>query len=113
MTTMTKTEILGVDFDLDECADIAQHGCISGVGGFIYTSHNVEAYDEYEHTIMGELEDWADELGAESAMEMIIDSLQRRDITPTIDTIKECAVWMYVEKIAYDFCLEEGHKDFV
>ena len=113
MTTLTKTTILDVDFDLDECADIATHGCIAGVPGFILTVDNIEAYDEYEYTIMDELEDWANELGAESAMEMIIDSLQRRDITPTIDSIKECAVWMYVEKVAYDFCIEEGHKDFV
>ena len=112
-TTMIKTEILGCDFDLDECADIATHGCIAGVPGFTYTSDNVEAYDEYEYTIMDELEDWSQELGASNAMEMIIDSLNRRDITPTIDAIKECAVWMYVEKCAYDFCIEEGHKDFV
>ena len=110
---MTKTTILGCDFDLDECADIAQHGCISGVPGFIYTVDNIEAYDEYEYTIMDELEDWAQELGAESAADLVIDSLKRRNITPTIDAIKECAVWMYVEKMAYEFCIEEGHKDFV
>ena len=113
MTTLVKTTILGCDFDLDECADIAQHGCISGVPGFTYTSDNIEAYDEYEYTIMDELDLWADELGAANAMEMIMDSLNRRDITPTIDAIKEYAVWMYVEKLAYEFCIEEGHKDFV
>ena len=113
MTTLVKTTILGCDFDLDECADIATHGCIAGVPGFCYTSDNVEAYDEYEYTIMDELEDFAQDLGAESAMQIIIDSLNRRDITPTIDTIKECAVWMYVEKVAWEFCIEEGHKDFI
>ena len=113
MTTLVKTTILGCDFDLDECADIATHGCIAGVPGFTYTSDNVEAYDEYEYTIMGELDDWAEELGATNGMEMIMDSLNRRDIHPTMNAIKECAVWMYVEKIAYDFCIEEGHKDFV
>tara|TARA_Y100000361_G_C11131484_1_gene329253 strand:+ start:599 stop:940 length:342 start_codon:yes stop_codon:yes gene_type:complete len=113
MTTLVKTEILGVDFDLDECADIATHGCSAGVSGFIHTVDNIEAYDEYEYTIMDSLDEWADELGATNGMEMILDSLNRRDITPTIDTIKECAVWMYVEKCAWEFCIEEGHEDFV
>ena len=111
--TTCKTTILGCDFDLDECADIATHGCIAGVPGFTYTRDNVEAYDEYEYTIMDELEIWAEELGAESAADLVIDSLKRRDITPSIDMIKETAVWMYVEKLAYEFCIEEGHKDFV
>ena len=113
MTTLVKTTILGCDFDLDQCADIATHGCISGVPGFIHTVDNIEAYDEYEYTIMDELDIWADELGATNAMEMIMDSLNRRDVHPTMDLIKECAVWMYVEKLAYEFCIEEGHKDFV
>lgn len=113
MTTLTKTTILGVDFDLDECADIARYGCISGVPGFIHYVDNIEAYDEYEYIIMDALDEWADELGAESAMEMIIESLQARDITPRVDAIKECAVWMYVEKLAYEFCIEEGHEDYV
>ena len=114
MTTLVKTTILGCDFDLDECADIAMHGCIAGVPGFIHTVDNIEAYDEYEYTIMDELEDWAQELGATDAMQMITDSLRRRGYqSMPIDLIKETAVWMYVEKIAYDFCIEEGHKDFV
>ena len=111
--TICKTTILGCDFDLDECADIATHGCISGVGGFIHTVDNIEAFDEYECTIMDELDTWADELGAANGMEMITDSLNRSGTHPTINAIKECAVWMYVEKLAYDFCIEEGHKDFV
>ena len=113
MTTLVKTTILGCDFDLDECADIALHGCIAGVPGFTYTSDNIEAYDEYELTIMDELDTWADDLGAESAADLVIDSLKRRDVQPDIRAINECAVWMYVEKLAYDFCIEEGHKDFV
>ena len=114
MTTLVKTTILGCDFDLDECADIATHGCIAGVPGFTYTRDNVEAYDEYEYTIMDELEDWAQELGATDAMQMITDSLRRRGyISMPIDLIKETAVWLYVEKLAYEFCIEEGHKDFV
>ena len=113
MTTLTKTTILGCDFDLDQCADIAKYGCISGVSGFIHSVDNIEAYDEYEYIIMDTLEEYAEELGATSAMEMILQSLQFRDITPTIDTIKEWAVWMYVEKLAYDFCIQEEHKDFV
>ena len=84
MTTLVKTEILGCDFDLDECADIATHGCIAGVPGFIHTGDNIEAYDEYEYTIMDSLEEWADELGATNGMEMIMDSLNRRDITPPL-----------------------------
>ena len=113
MTTLAKTTILGCDFDLDECADIATHGCIAGVPGFTYQVELIEAYDKYEYMIMNELEDWAQELGESDAMQMITDSLRRRHITPTLDDIKGCAVWMYVEKIAYDFCIEEGHKDFV
>ena len=113
MTTLVKTTILGCDFDLDECADIATHGCIAGVPGFIHTVDNIEAYDEYEYTIMDTLDVWADELGATNAMEMIMDCLENRSVHPTIDAIKEMAVWMYVEKIAYEFCIEEGHKDFV
>ena len=77
MTTMVKTEILGTDFDLDECADIATHGCIAGVGGFIYTVDNIETYDEHEYKIMDELDVWADELGATNGMEMIMDSLKK------------------------------------
>tara|TARA_B100000287_G_C20412460_1_gene694139 strand:+ start:125 stop:469 length:345 start_codon:yes stop_codon:yes gene_type:complete len=112
-TAIKKVAILGCDFDLDECADIATHGCIAGVPGFTYHVEILEAYDEYESIIMDTLDVWADELGADSAMEMIIDTLNRRSIHPDMDAVKEMAVWMYVEKLAYDFCLEEGHKDFV
>ena len=48
------------------------------------------------------------ELGATDAMQMITDSLRRRGYqSMPIDLIKETAVWMYVEKLAYEYYAEE------
>ena len=110
--TATKTfEILGHEFDLDQLADITNHGMSGGVSGFIYSSELAHIFDNHEDDIFDLLDTYADDLGFKSGMNMIINSLTEDDEFYTMQDIKEAAVWMYVELTAYDLLC--SNPDFV
>lgn len=84
MTTLNQT--LAERFsDLDEIRDVAIHGCLGGVSGFIYSS---ELYDFFEHH-EDEIEDVLESCG-----------ITYSDLKPdaqTFQEIREAAVWFVVE----------------
>ena len=106
-------EILDEEYDLETLGDIATHGCASGVSGFIYTIEILRAYDKYEDEILDALDQFADDLGEKSSLHMLINSIERRNMEPTMNNIKETAVWTYVEMTAYNLCCDNNHPDFV
>ena len=95
-------EILDEEYTLEELGDIATHGCASGVSGFTYTIEILRAYDKYEDEILSALDEYADDLGEGSALRMIMNTIENRKMEPTMDNIKEMAVWTYVEMVAFD-----------
>ena len=121
MNTLTKpmdtdTQLFGIldeEFTLEELGDIATHGCAAGVNGFTYTDDIMLAYAQYEDEILAGLDQWADELGEKSALQMLINTIERRKMEPTMNNIKETAVWTYVEMTAYNLCCDNNHPDFV
>ena len=106
-------EILDEEYTLEELGDIATHGCASGVSGFTYTIEILRAYDKYEDEIMDGLDQFADDLGEGSALRMLMNTVEQRKMEPTMDNIKEMAVWTYVEMTAYNLCCDNNHPDFV
>lgn len=106
-------EILDEEFELDELGDIATHGCAAGVHGFIYTIEILRAYDKYEDEILEALDQFADDLGEGNALKLCMNSVERRGMDPTMNNIKETAVWTYVEMTAYNLCIDNNHPDFV
>ena len=84
MTTLK--ECLDDRFDcIEECNDVANHGCSMGVTGFIYYVETAEFFDEYE----SEIEDILYEIGYVHNYE--------RDAYKSINQIKNDAVWAVVE----------------
>ena len=106
-------EILDEEYTLEELGDIATHGCSAGVNGFIYTIEILRAYDKYEDEILEALDQFADDLGEKSSLHMLINTIERRKMDPTMNNIKETAVWTYVEMTAYNLCCDNNHPDFV
>ena len=115
MTTFTAIAqtftILGKEFDLDQLADIATHGCAAGVSGFIYSTELSDCYNANEETILNFLDEYAESLGDETGIQMVIDSLEDKNHW-TMQYIKERAVWMYVELKAFTLCCQNGHPDY-
>lgn len=71
--------------DPDEIRDVANHGCIGGVSGFIWTSDNVRFFDEHEEEIYNYLND----------CEMSMKDFAHNG--STIATLKNDMVWAVVE----------------
>ena len=113
VTTVKTFTILDQEFDMDALNDIANHGCEAGVSGFIYSSELHDVFDKYEDKIFDYLDEYADELGNKSGMQMVIDYVTRDDDYYTMQTIKEKAVWMYVELNAVDLLIRNEHPDWV
>ena len=114
-TTTTSFEILGQEFDLDQLADIANHGMAAGVSGFIYSSDLYDIWVEHGPTIVREMDEYAEELGEPCGTAMAIQAIQKGDDEVYFCTqmIKETMIWMYMEKVAMDKLIEAGHPDFV
>jgi hypothetical protein len=72
--------------DADEIHDVANHGCIGGVGGFMWNHEVAEFFDQYEEEIYDYLND------CELSMK---DFIQNDGCT--ITTLKVNMVWATVE----------------
>ena len=78
--------------DLDEVKDVANHGCVAGVGGFIYYSETRAFFLEHED----EIEEKMDELYfGDNYLKEITD-----DDAITINGLMNKIVWIIVE----DYC---------
>ena len=113
VTAVKTFTILDQEFDMDALHDIATHGCAAGVSGFIYSTELCEVFDKHEDKIFDYLDDYADQLGEKSGMQMIINYVTRDDEYYTMQDIKEKAVWMYVELNAVDLLISNEHPDWV
>ena len=82
---------------------------VAHVGGWQFVAMG----DKYEDKIFDYLDEYADELGNKSGMQMVIDYVTRDDDYYTMQTIKEKAVWMYVELNAVDLLIRNEHPDWV
>ena len=90
-------EILGVEFDIDELRDIAEHGMSAGVSGFIYYRETTAKFDEHDDEIQDYLSDWVhDNIGEGSSFSYFGGDVE--DITQ----LKNKLVWAYVELKAHD-----------
>jgi hypothetical protein len=114
MTTATVQtfDILGHEFSMDELNDIATHGCVAGVPGFIYSSELADVFDANEHDIWTYLDEHAFDLGEKSGMQMVVDIVTRHHDFYTMQDIKEKAVWMFVELFAVQLLQRNGHPDW-
>ena len=85
--------------DLSEVNDVATHGCISGVSGFIYHTECAEFFDRHEDSI----EDVCyDMLGKE----WIISLVKTFPNTQSILELKTAAVWFVVEAYCQQVMME-------
>ncbi len=110
--TMQKFEILGQEFDMDALNDIATHGCVAGVSGFIYSTELAEVFDKNEEDIWNFLDEHAFDLGLKSGLQMVIDAVTRDDDFYTMQNLKEAAVWIFVELFAVQLLQRNGHPDW-
>ena len=89
---MTNLErVLSLRFtDHSEIRDVARHGCIGGVSGFIYSSELFEFFNEHE----SDIEDILNELDM-----MYTDLLPNlsEDDSYSFQQLREAAVWFVVE----------------
>ena len=94
-------ERLGVDADpeYNPFEDVASHGADTGWGGFTYTSECVEFFDEHEDTIMGMLQEAADDFGYSNVQELVA-SFNRADMADTMDGYKNLLAWYALEEVA-------------
>ena len=76
--------------DVEECKDVANHGCSGGVGGFIYYSETRAFFFEHED----EIEDYLDTIYGDELLPSLIKD------NPTINTLMNAMVWCVVE----DYC---------
>ena len=111
--TMQTFDILGHEFNMDELNDIAKHGCVAGVNGFIYSTELAEVFDKNEEDIWNYLDEQAFDLGEKSGIQMVIDHVTRDDDFYTMQDLKESAVWMFVEMFAAQLLQRNGHPDWV
>lgn len=72
--------------DLDECRDIAEHGCEMGVSGFIYYHETRKFFLEHED----EIEAYLDGIYGDS----IIEALSKDN--PSINQLMNAMVWIVV-----------------
>lgn len=86
-----------------------------GIGGFIYSAELAKKYDTYEDEILTALDELAEELGMASGLGMVINTLTKEDEENyySMQSVKEQAVWMYVEHLAYNTLRQIGHPDYV
>lgn len=113
--TAAKTfEILGHEFDLDQLADIANHGMSGGVSGFIYSSELYDLWVEHSTFILSALDEYADDLGESCGTAMAIQAITKgdEDVYVSPQMIKETMIWMYVEMMAYGILCSNEHPDF-
>ena len=80
--------------DLDEIKTVANHGCKSGVSGFIYSNETRRFFFEHED----EIEEWMDELyfGDNYIKELT------EDDNVTINQLINKVVWVVVENYCQD-----------
>ena len=112
IATVQTFDILGHEFDMDALNDIATHGCVAGVSGFIYSSELADVFDKNEDDIWNFLDEYAFDLGEKSGMQMVVDYVTRDDDFYTMQDIKEKAVWMFVELFAVQLLQRNGHPDW-
>lgn len=108
----TAHEILGVEMDTDQLVDIVNHGIAQGVPGFIYSTELMEIFDSNEDKILNYLDEQAFDMGEQSGIQMVINAVTKRDddCFYSMQDVKEMAVWMYVELIAYRILTDLKHS---
>ena len=85
--------------DVEECKDVAHHGCGGGVGGFIYYSETRAFFFEHED----EIEDYLDNIYGDELLPSLIKD------NPTINNLINAMVWCVVED--YCACRWGKHED--
>ena len=87
--TMTNLErALSLRFtDESEIRDVAKHGCIGGVSGFIYSAELFEFFNQHESDIEDILEQ----------LEVPITQLVSDEESWSMQVLRESAVWLVVE----------------
>ena len=82
--------------DIDEVKDVANHGCINGVGGFIYYNETLDFFSKHQEDI----EDTLQGLIGDNYIEVL--SRHHKDATNviTMSQLINKMVWVIVE----DYC---------
>ena len=88
MTNTLHTALSARFTDADEIKDVANHGCIGGVSGFIYYTETERFFDAHEN----EIHDYLNQLGYS------MDDLLDYDST----TLKNDLVWATVEALCQE-----------
>jgi hypothetical protein len=88
--------------DLDEIKDVANHGCLGGVSGFIYSSELFDFFTEHEADIQDKLND----LGIN------LTYLATDPEDWTFQELREKAVWFVVEEYCQGIAFAEEAPAF-
>lgn len=101
-------EWLRANYDSEQIAEIAKHGCISGVSGLTYYTETVAFHDEHEEEIWDLLEEDRESQGYKTILELIATFGGARDVG-SMDQFKNLLCWYAVEREA--FYISEGLYD--
>ena len=101
-------DILDEEFDIDELNDIVNYGMSAGVHGFIYSSDLYDVYQKHKDEIMSGLDEYCEDMFAQSAHSYIAEQLSFDDDHWTEQQFIEHAVWMYVEMRAWFYVNSNG-----
>ena len=112
MTIATAPELVLFDgdnshcyLDLSTCKDIATHGMAMGVPGFIYNHNLWEWFNENSDEIESELNCFVEDAYGDEYRNYIHWLSSTQDIADHL-SLKQAAVWAYVEIKCYNFVLE-------
>ena len=84
-------------FSLQEMAD---HGCENGFSGLIYYNETTALFDQYEEDIWNVNQDYAEEMGYDSALELFPGLGPQKQYITTVSMFKNYMVWSAAELLA-------------
>ena len=81
--------------------EMSQYGCENGFSGLIYYNETTKLYDEYQDDIWETNQDFAEEMGWNSALDLFAGySPKRTDYVTTNSMFKNSMVWSAAEILA-------------
>ena len=105
-TTLSRSyTILDSEFDIDQLRDIVNHGMSAGVGGHIYTSANVQVFDDNDDEIQDYLSDWCHDNDVQQSSFAYF-APNAEDIAQ----LKSQLVWSYIELKADEILANNGYE---
>ena len=98
---MNAVDAIKAIYDLEDCKEIVDHGCQSGVcSQHIYYGDTTKFYDNNEDEIINYLIDQYD-------VEFLVDLFKESLLSGDLATYKNNVVWSFIEAVAIDVTEED------